>query len=142
MRRALLLLLLVAGLVQAEVSLPLVISGGTLACRGSIDGHRGLLLIDSGSSVTCLFPAQVAQHSYRFRKVRMTAHTAAGPQRIREVVRRARFVVGGITYRATDLVVLPDCNTEAIGLLGCDFLTATGARIDLARKRLILTRKP
>ena len=126
----------------ADTVIPLVMSGGTLACRGVIDGQRGLLLIDSGSSVTCLFPRQVARRRYHYRTVDLVSYTAAGPTPVTKVVKKAEFVVGGLTYPARNLVVLPGQGTQAIGLLGCDFLLATGAKIDLARRRMILTKAP
>lgn len=129
--------------VTLPVEFPLLISGGTLACRGTIDGHAGILLIDSGSSVTCLFPSQTRARRYRFRTVDLVAYTAAGPHRVGKVARRAEVRVAGVTYPARNLVVLPEGGeTEAIGLLGCDFLLATGARIDLARRVVVLTKRP
>ena len=142
LRLVIMVLLCGMGLPAADTVIPLVMSGGTLACRGEIDGQRGLLLIDSGSSVTCLFPRQVARRRYHYRTVDLVSYTAAGPTPVTKVVKKADILVGGLTYQARNLVVLPGQGTQAIGLLGCDFLLATGAKIDLARRRLILTQTP
>ena len=118
---------------------PLLVSGGTLACMGVIDGRRGLLLIDSGASTTCLFPAQAKAGAYAWRKVRQRCYTANGPCLVRRVADHAAITVGGATYQARDLAVLPEVGAPtAIGLLGCDFLLANRAVIDLEHGALVL----
>ncbi len=122
----------------APAPIPLFFHGGVLACRGSIDGVRGVLLVDSGSNTTCLFARQLAKRKYGFIPVQMRTETANGERRIDRVVKTAKFQVGGLTYRAKNLVVLPDTRSaEIIGLLGCDFLTMRRMNLDLEKMRLV-----
>ena len=148
--RALLVLLLVfvfgTWLAALERSVPLIDLGGIIACQGTIDGRSGLLIIDTGASGSCLFPAQTRAHRYRYRRVNIASYTANGPGRINRVARKAVIKVGGTTFTATDLPVLPGANApQALGLLGGDFLRAMRAEIDFANRRLVLrppTAKP
>ena len=118
--------------------IPLFFHGGVLACRGSIDGTPGILLVDSGSNTTCLFERQLKKRKYRFIPVKMRTETANGERLIDRVVRTAKFQVGGLTYRAKNLVVLPNTRSaEIIGLLGCDFLTMRRMNLDLEKMRLV-----
>lgn len=125
-----------------SVRVPLILSGGTIAIRGTMDGHDGLLLLDSGASTTCLFPAQARSVAYSWKAVRQRYYTANGTNLVRRVAERSTIRIGGISgieYRAHNLVVLPASDApHAIGLLGCDFLLATGAVIDFAHGQLIL----
>lgn len=147
MIRCLLLLVLIVvcrPLVGAEddremVVIPLVARDGIFACSGSIDGHAGWLIIDSGSTTTCLFPPQVRSHRYRYRRVHQESYTANGISVVHRVVRAATVRVGGVAYVAHDLAVLPaGFSPTTIGLLGCDFLTANRAAIDIEHRQLIL----
>ena len=123
-------------------TVPLIIDGGTIACIGTIDGRRGLLLIDSGSSTTCLFPRQAQSGPYTWRKVKQRTYTANGISTVRKVADHAQVQIAGVSYRARDLPVLPAAGAPAaIALLGCDFLTATGAVIDFAHGRMVLQQK-
>jgi predicted aspartyl protease len=134
-----LLLALGAWLPAAEHSVPLIDLGGIIACQGTIDGRSGLLVIDTGASGSCLFPAQVRAHHYRYRRVNLASYTASGPSRIDRVARKATIGVGGTTFTATDLPVLPGADApEALGLLGGDFLRTLHAEIDFAHHRLVL----
>ncbi len=128
-----------AWLAAAERSVPLVDLGGIIACQGTIDGRSGLLILDTGASGSCLFPAQTRAHRYRYRRVNLASYTASGLSRIDRVARKAVIGVGGTTFTATDLPVLPgDDAPEALGLLGGDFFRAMRAEIDFAHRRLIL----
>lgn len=140
---ALILLLLVPVLAAAEgggrIAIPLFYQNGVLACRGAVDGRVGVVLIDSGSTTTCLFANQAAARRYRYRAADIRCATAGGTRRVRSVVRTARFAIAGCTYRAADLLVLPDGGPgAAIGLLGCDFMRSRHATIDLAGMRLLV----
>jgi hypothetical protein len=124
---------------SASGTVPLIIDGGTIACMGTIDDRRGLLLIDSGSSTTCLFPRQANAGTYTWRKVKQRCYTANGVSTVRKVADHAQIQIAGVAYRASNLPVLPAAGAPAaIGLLGCDFLTATGAVIDFAHGRMVL----
>ena len=124
---------------STTATVPLIIDGGTIACLGTIDGRRGLLLIDSGSSTTCLFPRQAQAGSYTWRKVKQRTYTANGISTVHRVADHAQVQIAGVAYRAHDLPVLPAAGAPAaIALLGCDFLTATGAVIDFAHGRMVL----